>query len=176
MERENAKIRRKYLKNERARIQKLVETSYAAWGFGITMFPSWSHCFETTLNEVLHAPLLWIFGWKYSIEALYLNVCAEIHVFKKRRLKRKRSEMKSGPQSKWPQKQRDDKRMSDGESESYTANRAAFIFTSTNHCVLISTALCFLRKKEEELARQRAEDERRELEKKQKERLRQKKW
>lgn len=30
MERENAKIRRKYLKIERARIQKLVETSYAA--------------------------------------------------------------------------------------------------------------------------------------------------
>ncbi|KAL8451717.1 hypothetical protein Emed_001879 [Eimeria media] len=30
MERENAKIRKKYLKNERARIQKLVETAYAA--------------------------------------------------------------------------------------------------------------------------------------------------
>ncbi|KAL8436548.1 hypothetical protein ACSSS7_001626 [Eimeria intestinalis] len=30
MERENAKIRKKYLKNERARLQKLVETAYAA--------------------------------------------------------------------------------------------------------------------------------------------------
>ncbi|XP_026190623.1 dnaJ homolog subfamily C member 2 [Cyclospora cayetanensis] len=30
MERENAKIRKKYLKNERARIQRLVETAYAA--------------------------------------------------------------------------------------------------------------------------------------------------
>lgn len=30
MERENAKIRKKYLRNERARIQKLVETAYAA--------------------------------------------------------------------------------------------------------------------------------------------------